>query len=374
MADIFFCMENATAFQNKRYNGNKWGILRSFKGYLLPFSLLVFAGLMLAFPSHYLASATKGLAVFSSSVLPAIFPFAFISNLMAKTSIIEDISRAFERPVKRLFGASKSGAFVLFSSLICGYPVGSATIKQLYTAGVISDEEAKSYIPFSSTASPIFLLATVGGALFENVAVGGLILLSHYVATLLNGVLWGIVAKHRQRHGSCAGDGNTPFVGAKTQNLSSCECAHYARASATSVRINNKENIVGDAMMSATSSMLAVGGYIVLFGLVVDTFHLIPNFGLLPPEVKSVLSALIEMSRGIAEARMVSVKWLSVALATFSVTFGGMSVNLQNYHYLNGCNCSLKDVILPKISQGILAFFVAIIFSLIFFNIFGIKG
>lgn len=365
-------------------------IFEGVKGYILPLTLLVFAGLMLAFPSHYLDSARKGLATFSSSVLPAIFPFAFLSNLMAKTSIIDDISRAFEKPVKKLFGVSKEGAFVLFSSLICGYPVGSATIEQLHASGAISDEDAKSFVPFSSTASPIFVLATVGGALFENVTIGCLILISHYVGTLLNGVLWRFVAKSRERRNHIVKDGNltisvpkTHIVSSRTREHNACEgvasvCTRNPSAGASNMGVggcfNNKENIVGDAMVRATSSMLAVGGYIVLFGLVVDTLNLIPKFALLPFEVKSVVSALIEMSRGVAEARFVQARWLGAALATFAITFGGVSVNLQNYHYLSRCNCTLKDVILPKISQGILAFLVAIIFSIFFFNIFGIKG
>ena len=340
------------------------GTLSKIKGYILPLTLLIFAGLMLAFPSHYLDSARKGLAVFSSSVLPAIFPFVFLSGLMSRTSIIDDISKAFEKPVRALFGVSRKGAFVLFSSLICGYPAGAVTIQQLYTDGKISESEAKSYIPISSTASPIFVIATIGGAIFGDMTIGVVILLSHYIGTLLNGVLWRFVLKTRERRNEPIKNANTPISEAQKP------IAH------TRIRIcdNNKENVVGDAMVRATTSMLAVGGYFVLFGMVVDTLHLLPFFDTLPIEVRSILSAVIEMSRGAVEARGVSPMWLSVGLSAFAITFGGASVGLQNYHYLSQCNCTLRDVILPKISQGIFAFFMGVIFSIIFFNIFGIKG
>jgi hypothetical protein len=138
-------------------------------------------------------------------------------------------------------------------------------------------------------------------------------------------------------------------------------------------RDNNNDNIISDALIKSVSSMFAVGGYIVIFGLIVDTLCLLPFFDALPHEIKGATYALIEMSRGVAEARNISNKSLAIALSSFAVTFGGISVNLQNFHYLSKCKCTLKDVILPKFSQGILAFFVAIIFSIIFFNIFGIK-
>ena len=357
-------MRKSGVLRFKRVSACNKHLLDMMKGYLLPATLLMFVGLMLAFPSHYLDSARKGLASFSSNVLPAIFPFVFLSNLMAKTSIIDDISKAFEKPIKKLFGVTRQGGFVLFSSLICGYPVGSATICELYTSGAITESEAKSYIPLSSTASPIFILATVGGALFSDKNVGVIILLSHYVATFLNGILWRFITKSRERRGGGAN--------VEKKRVSEGEITH-ARAS-VHTHTSNNENIVGDAVAKATSSMLAVGGYIVLFGLVVDTLTLIPQFDTLPFSVKSAICSLIEMTRGVVYASNISSKPLAVALATLSVTFGGLSVNLQNYHFLSRCKCSVKEVILPKISQGIFAFFVSNIFSIIFFNIFGIKG
>ncbi|MBR7162943.1 MAG: hypothetical protein IKD35_03105, partial [Clostridia bacterium] len=176
--------------------------------------------------------------------------------------------------------------------------------------------------------------------------------------------LWRFVMKARERRNESIKSANTPISEAQKP------VAHTR----TRICDNNKENVVGDAMVRATTSMLAVGGYFVLFGMVVDTLHLLPFFDTLPLEVRSILSAVIEMSRGAVEARGVSSMWLSVGLSAFSITFGGASVGLQNYHYLSQCNCTLRDVILPKISQGIFAFFMGVIFSIIFFNIFGIKG
>ena len=356
-------MKNTSQAKTEKSHHTSCNKRARIKDYILPCVLLVFAGLMLAFPTHYLEGARKGLAIFSSSVLPAIFPFVFISTLISNTNIIDKLSTAFSRPVKALFGVSPYGAYVLFSSLISGYPVGAVTTLELYEKGLISSEEAKSYIPFSSTASPIFVIATIGGAMFQSVSVGGIILLSHYTATLLNGILWRVVSRSRLRLKSNTNKHRNPPTSLDQA------CAHTL----TCERDNNKENIISDAVIKSVTSMLAVGGYIVLFGLVADTLWLLPSFEEIPQLVRSVLCAFIEMSRGVAEARNITEKWLGIGLSAFAVSFGGISVNLQNFHYLSMCKCTLKEVILPKLSQGILAFFTAIIFSIIFFNIFGIK-
>ena len=335
----------------------KWTLtlLEKVKPYVLPIILLVFIGLMLAFPTHYLTATRKGLTLFSHSILPAIFPFLFLSTVLGKTDFINDVSRAFEKPIRFLFGTSSYGAYVLFSSLICGYPVGALTTYDLYKNGHISSNDARSFLPFTSTAGPIFILATVGGAIFGDKNVGVVILLSHYVGTLLNGLSW------RRR--------NKRLL---TDNVEPCTLTH-AHGRVHALIDNEKGDILGESVVKSTTQMLTVGGYIVLFGLLIDTLCLLPVVETLHPILKGILFSLFEMTRGVVEARNIPANWLSVSVATFAVTFGGLGVNMQNFHFLSKCNCSAKDVILCKISQGFFAFFCAIIFSLIFFNNFGTK-
>ena len=134
------------AFVNTRNVARRQKVVDVFektKPYILPLILLVFIGLMLAFPTHYLTATRKGLSLFAHSILPAIFPFLFLSSVLGKTDFIKDVSRAFEKPIKFLFGTSSYGAYVLFSSLICGYPVGALTTYELYKDGRISSRDAR---------------------------------------------------------------------------------------------------------------------------------------------------------------------------------------------------------------------------------------
>ncbi len=370
LTGIFFCVRKTVAVSNRSKNRTKVfatfvntrnvarrqkvvDVFEKTKPYILPLILLVFIGLMLAFPTHYLTATRNGLSLFAHSILPAIFPFLFLSSVLGKTDFIKDVSRAFEKPIKFLFGTSSYGAYVLFSSLICGYPVGALTTYELYKDGRISSRDARSFLPFTSTAGPIFILATVGGAIFGDKDIGLVILLSHYAGTLINGLLW------RRRS-----------IRLLTDNVEPCTLTHaYGRVHA--LIDNDGRDIFGDSIVKSTTQMLTVGGYIVLFGLLIDTLCLLPFVENLSPILKSLLFSLFEMTRGVATCTNIPFKWLSVSFATLAVTFGGLGVNMQNYHFLSKCKCPLKEVVLSKISQGILAFFCAIIFSLIFFNIFG---
>lgn len=321
------------------------------KNFAVPLVIIVFMGLMLAFPEHYMKATGRGLALFASNVLPAMFPFLFLNTMLSNTKAIPFINKAFEKPVNKIFGVVKEGAFVLISALICGYPVGAVTTARLYENGDITNEDVRSFLPFTSLAGPIFILSTVS-SVFGDKNVGLVVLISHYVGTLINGLVWRVVFRARARKHN-----NT-----KRQ----CVCLNPSSILSADFATNN---LLGEAVTSSALSMLTVGGYIVLFGLVVDTFALLPFWGDLPTIWRVLFTLPIEMTRGVVEASTLASLPLAVGFSTLSVTFGGVSVLAQQYHFLSRCKCSVFDLILPKISQGILGFFSAIIFAIIFFNI-----
>ena len=323
------------------------------KDFALPLVIIVFMGLMLAFPEYYMKATGRGLALFASNVLPAMFPFLFLNTMLSNTKAIPFINKAFEKPVNKIFGVVKEGAFVLISALICGYPVGAVTTARLYENGDISREDVRSFLPFTSLAGPVFILSTVS-SVFEDKNVGLVVLISHYVGTLLNGLVWRFVSYARARK-------RNHIENDVALNTSSILSADFEKSGG--------HNLLGEAVTSSALSMLTVGGYIVLFGLVVDTFALLPFWGDLPAILRVMFTFPVEMTRGVVEASTLTSLPLAVGFATLSVTFGGVSVLAQQYHFLSRCNCGVFDLILPKISQGILGFFSAIIFSIIIFNI-----
>ena len=323
------------------------------KDFAMPLVIIVFMGLMLAFPEYYMKATGRGLALFASNVLPAMFPFLFLNTMLSNTRAIPFINKAFEKPVNKVFGVVKEGAFVLISALICGYPVGAVTTARLYENGDISRDDVRSFLPFTSLAGPVFILSTVS-SVFGDKNVGLVVLISHYVGTFINGLLWRFVSHARARE-------RNYIENDVAINSSSILSADFEKSGG--------HNLLGEAVTSSALSMLTVGGYIVLFGLVVDTFALLPFWGDLPAIWRVIFTFPIEMTRGVVEASTLASLPLAVGFATLSVTFGGVSVLAQQYHFLSRCNCGVFDLILPKISQGILGFFSALIFSIIIFNI-----
>ncbi|MDE7372978.1 MAG: hypothetical protein K2N18_02835, partial [Clostridia bacterium] len=258
--------------------------------------------MMLIKPDYYLDSARRGLSLYATSVLPSLFPFYFFSLLLTYIGSAKAISAVFQKPVKFLYNAPKESAYVLLLSMLSGYPVGASMTAELYGAGTINGKEAKTIAAFASTSGPIFMLGTVGSAIFDDIRVGIIVLVAHYLAALLNGLIFRVNDKQnmilRKRRKSKHVD-----INADSQKFT------LNTPTAPDVVIMSQQDV--DSVMSrtianATLSMLYVGGYIVLCGMLVDTLVLFNLDSLivlalgekagLP--IVALIEGLIEMTRG----------------------------------------------------------------------------
>ncbi|MDR0855395.1 MAG: hypothetical protein LBN25_03390, partial [Christensenellaceae bacterium] len=109
--------------------------------------ILVLMLLMLLKPDEYIKAAADGIKLFCVSVLPAMFPFVFFSQILILCGMQESFSKPFTRPVKFLFNSPPEGAFIMVMSFISGYPIGAKLCADLYNKGVLSKEDVKNIIP-----------------------------------------------------------------------------------------------------------------------------------------------------------------------------------------------------------------------------------
>lgn len=376
-------------------------------------AVIAFMVMMLAKPEYYLNSARRGLTLFATSVLPSLFPFYFFSLLLTYIGAAKTVSEMFRRPVKLLYNAPKESAYVLILSMLSGYPVGASMTAELYSAGVINGREAKAIAAFASTSGPVFMLGTVGSAIFGDVRVGAIVLGAHYVAAILNGLIyrvrgtnstnshsWSIFRKKepdRNKQKNSYANNNAEIARseaarANTDSPAPSERAgqgrqEFSRTSLLSVNDPRKslsddvmrssesagslDKIMSQTISNATLSMLYVGGYIVICGMLTDTVALFNAdsvfSAIFGEEISQVLIALIygliEMTRGSIACAECELTQLGVALCAGIVSFGGLSVTLQNYTFLSKCDIKFHEVVIRKLTQSVITFVLAYCFT-----------
>lgn len=120
--------------------------------------IILFFFLMLVFPKAVFTGASSGLLLWYQVVLPTLFPFLLVSNLLLNTGSIQILSDAFGKVVSMVFNASPNAAFVIVVGFLCGYPMGAKMAADMAECGYLSKEEGEYLLSFCNNSSPGFIL------------------------------------------------------------------------------------------------------------------------------------------------------------------------------------------------------------------------
>lgn len=301
---------------------------------LLPaLPVLLSMALFLAFPARYTESVREGVSLWAVAVLPATFPFLFLTALFTKLKLYRGFSRAVSPLAGKLFRVSGAGGCAAVLSALSGYPVGARTVYDLKRLGLIREEEVFRLSCLSTTTGPMFLVGAVGAGMYKCSAAGWVLLASHLAAVWL-----------------------TCFVLRFTGK----------RASLSPPTLPKGKLDIYEILMGSVLSVLCVGGSIALFYAFGQMLSDIGAFAHITdmPMLEGVLRGLLEMTSGCSLlAREFSP--LSLALSCFLVTFGGACVLMQQLVYLSGAGVKVLPFLFMKCVQGVLAALIS--YALAFF-------
>ena len=113
---------------------------------------------MLLFPKEVFEGASSGLLLWFQIILPTLFPFLLISNLLLSTGSMDILVNVLGKPVSHIFGVSKSSSFSIVTGFLCGYPMGAKTASDLVRKGYISKNEGEYLFSFCNNGSPVFII------------------------------------------------------------------------------------------------------------------------------------------------------------------------------------------------------------------------
>lgn len=130
---------------------------------------LAFGVLVLAVPEAATRGFAGGTALCLQSVLPALFPFFVVCELLTAAPP----PAVLLRPMQRVLGLeSAETARALLLSWVGGYAVCARLAGQLYGAGRITRRDAALLQVLGCCSGPGFVIGCVGGALLGNVRLG----------------------------------------------------------------------------------------------------------------------------------------------------------------------------------------------------------
>ncbi|MBM6838487.1 sporulation integral membrane protein YlbJ, partial [Clostridium saudiense] len=130
-----------------------------------------------------------GLNLVIKTILPTIFPFSFICNLLICYDGISLYSKILGPLICKPLKLSKGSSFPIAASIICGYPLGCKYCCDLYSLGYIDKNEFERLLNIASNASPMFLIGSIGATMFGNTKLGFILLIANYISPLIMGII-----------------------------------------------------------------------------------------------------------------------------------------------------------------------------------------
>lgn len=289
---------------------------------------------MIVNPEKYIAVSLNSLLVWATVVLPAIFPFLLYSKFLTRLGIVDFFARLISPITKYLFNTDGISAYIYLISIISGYPVGAKLTTDLYADGRINRGSALRTMTYCANSGPMFILGTVGIGMFASVKAGYVILISHFFGAILNGIVY---RKYRL---------NDQTFKQKKDSEQTCENFLYSTA------------------ISSCNSMLIVGTYIVVFFILIEFFS---SFYLSNSIYSAIFNGLLEITHGCQDLSFLNISMsIKTILATFIITFGGVSTTMQSLAFLKKMKFSTPFFILLKFTHALFSTIICVLLVLIF--------
>ncbi|MGV8146502.1 MAG: sporulation integral membrane protein YlbJ [Alkaliphilus sp.] len=321
------------------------------------------------YPSSTVKAAHSGLMMWVTLVLPALLPFFIGSEILIRLGVVKFIGLILEPIMRPVFNVPGDGSFAFAMSITSGYPVGAKIISKLHEQRVILDTEAQRLISFCSTSGPLFIIGAVGVGMFNSGELGLFIAANHYVSAILIGILFRFYKRSPCKK-SAFSENHFQFKKALRE-----------------LALHNKNKplfgeILGTSVKESIDTILLVGGFIILFSVVVNILnqigffnflvnivHSIPYFfSINSSTINSIATGFFEITLG---SKMISdIYCLSLqsklSIVAFIISWSGFSVHAQVISIISATGIKTSIYLLSKLAHGLFAS----IFTYAFFPVF----
>ena len=312
-------------------------IILKIKQLIIPICICLFTIMLLVFSNTNFESCKYGIKLWANSVVPSLLPFFIATELLGYTNIVYLLGKLLDKLMRPVFNVPGISAYPLLMGIISGYPMGAKIVSNLKLKGELTNVEAERLIAFTNNSGPLFIIGTVGISLFHSMEIGILLLITHILASLTVGFLfrWWKVTK-----------GDRPLLLHKKK---------VTKGVYPLLLPKNLGEVLSKSIMSAINTVLLIGGFIVLFSVVVSILENSILLNISSPFVNGFISGILEITNGVSKITSIPVISLSLIICAFLIGFGGVSVCLQILSIISKANISIKPYILGKLLQGILA-------------------
>ena len=286
-----------------------------------------------------------------------------MSEILMGLGVVHFIGVLLEPLMRPLFRIPGTGAFAVAMGLASGYPIGAKITGQLRREGLCTGPEGERLIALANTADPLFMVGAVAVGMFGLEEIGWTIAAAHYLSVFIVGFLMRFYP------------GNPSPITAPQPSHSKHKKSMLSRAldELELARLRDGRpfgQLFGDAIKDSFTSMLFVGGCIMVFSVLGRIFDvagittlfqrtlqaILSPFSIDKNIIPALLRGFTEITIGCEAASQAAspLFWRTVA-ASFVIGWSGLSVHAQVATMIYGTDIRLGPYILARAAHGTLA-------------------
>lgn len=256
---------------------------------LLGCAALIMTGILIFDTKTAYAGAMDGIQLCLQSVIPALFPFIFLSILI--TSGLCGANIPILRPLGKLFLLPPGAEYLLLMAFLGGYPVGAQSIHSAWQDEVLDTKTAKRLLGFCNNAGPSFIFGIVG-PMFSGMSTAWSLWIIHIISALIVCRLLPV---------------NKGAVQIKT----------YTKSVSLTASIPH-----------ALKVLSGICGWVIIFRVLLK-FLTQYFIGQTPATVQVLFSGVMELTNGCLLLQCIYYEPLRYVIASVLIGFGGLCVYLQ---------------------------------------------
>ena len=266
----------------------------------------------------------QSISLWFYNLLPNIFIFFTITDILNNYHFPYYVNNIFGKFIKKIYHIPKESSYILFMSMLSGFPGNSKLIRQGLDNNQINSYEATKILTMNHFSNPIFIIYVIGINYFKSFKIGIIILISHFITNFIIGFLFRNIYKYEAKKKEIKLQKPDEFI-----------------------------NVLKNSFINTTNILINVFGIVIFFFFFLSILN---KYLELKTFSNVIFNGLIEITNGINLLSLLNISKIKAAtLATFFISFGGFSIHMQVMSILNKYSINYYIYFIARILHGTLS-------------------
>ncbi len=316
---------------------------------------------LVLYPEEGVQAAKAGLKIFWDVVFPSLLPFFVLSEILLGMGVVHFIGVLLEPLMRPLFNVPGVGAFALSMGLAAGYPMDAVLTGKFRRSKMCTRIEGERLLSFTNTADPLFIFGAVAVGMFGRPDLGMVLAAAHYISSFTVGLIFKYYGHDKERQAS--------------ELRESYQGNIIRRALRALIKARKEDGrtfgrLMGDSVKESVSTLLMIGGFIMLFSVLVkmlETFGLLglitpplgallQLFGLDPDLAASLFNGILEIDLGTMSAGRAAAPLADrLIIASWIIAWSGLCVHGQVASVIHDTDIRMGPYVIARMLHGIFA-------------------